>query len=118
MSSSDLQENINRGPNIDVHISSVSRFLALYWIRIDNVHEDRVRPGALGDTTFKAPELESLDDIVQIDNWDQVQDQELKDKIRRNEPLVRSTRWSLTCRDVPKVSTNLQRLRGSTARGR
>ena len=55
----------------------------------------------------------NLPEKVHVGNWGLLQDQNLKDKIARGEPLQRSTRWSLTCRDIAKVSTNLQRLRGA-----
>ncbi|KAF6749708.1 hypothetical protein DFP72DRAFT_912461 [Ephemerocybe angulata] len=74
---------------------------------IEDTFEDHIKsPVDLGGDS------DSPANAVHIGNWDLLQDQKLKEMITRGEPLLRSTRWSLTCRDIPKVSTNLQRLRG------
>ena len=84
------------------------------YIRIEGIVEDHIQP-PLGNAESPNANLLATD-AVRISNWDLLQDEELKDRIRRGESLRRSTRWSLTCRDVPKVSTNIQRLRGIVRR--
>ncbi|KAF9054139.1 hypothetical protein BJ165DRAFT_1337285 [Panaeolus papilionaceus] len=50
-------------------------------------------------------DLSNNPSAVSLSNFNQLADQELKMSIERMEPLKRSVRYSLTCRDVARVSS-------------
>ncbi|KAI5887992.1 uncharacterized protein SCHCODRAFT_02515323 [Schizophyllum commune H4-8] len=60
-------------------------------------------------TLDSGPRLPDLD--VQLDNWDLLADKELRKAISEGKTIPRTTRYSLTCRDVARVS-NASKLLG------
>ena len=79
------------------------------WIRIEDITQDvLLPPGAL-------PEGGASAKGFQVANWDLIQDDKLKADILQGLPLQRATRWSLTCRDIPKVSAKFKLLRNAVA---
>ena len=93
----------------------INRHLIIVIRRIEDLVEDRIlAPGNQTETLGNGTDGCSSD-FISINNWDLLRDEELKEKILRGEVLQRSTRWSLTCRDVERVSKNLQRLRGTAS---
>lgn len=91
------------------HFSKQTLMFHGVWIRIEDITQDIILPPeAVQEEGASAKGF-------QVANWDLLQDERLKADSVRGLPLQRATRWSLTCRDIPRVSAKFKLLRNAVA---